>query len=210
MCHSHRSSPLTSAQTFVFPEGVHLLHQAYTRRLDVHHPARRVLGLCLDRISIAMRHTPCGRQAIASLNRARWGDNVYIPVHKGWVSAGCNNRRTQPHYWAKSDTYSKAPVSNRAHNTTNGILRFLMTCRAADFNNLDLHHRPFARWTPGLCRFTSRYISVPYSHATGLQARHYLKKSAAFVCKIAIKTLPLHTQTNHKPICNVCLNDLVL
>nr|DAM93399.1 MAG TPA: hypothetical protein [Caudoviricetes sp.] len=45
MCHSHRSSPLTSAQTFVFPEGVYLLHQAYTRRLDgYHHLARRVLA----------------------------------------------------------------------------------------------------------------------------------------------------------------------
>lgn len=176
MCHSHRSSLLTSAQTFVFPKEYIYLTKPHTRRLDVHHPARRVLGLCLDRISIAMRHAPCGIQAIASLNRARWGDNVYIPVHKGWVGAGCNNRRTQPHYWAKSDTYSKAPVSNRAHNTTNGILRFLVTCRAADFNNLDLHHPTFARWTPGSGRFTSRYISIPYSHATRLQARHYLKK----------------------------------
>nr|DAG73758.1 MAG TPA: hypothetical protein [Bacteriophage sp.] len=51
-----------------------------------------------------------------------------------------------------------------------------MTCRAADFNNLDLHHPPFARWTPGSCRFTSRYISIPYSHATRLQARRYFKK----------------------------------
>lgn len=42
MCHSHRSSPLTSAQTFVFPEGVYLLHQAGTRRNLDSHPARRV------------------------------------------------------------------------------------------------------------------------------------------------------------------------
>lgn len=85
MCHSHRSSPLTSAQTFVFPKEHICCTQPHTRRLDVHHPARRVLGLCLDRISIAMRHAPCGIQAIASLNRARWGDNVYIPVHKGQI-----------------------------------------------------------------------------------------------------------------------------
>lgn len=60
------------------------------------------LAACLlefDQNLTAMRHAPCGRQTIASLNRARWGDNVYIPVHKGWVCAGCNNRRTQPHYW---------------------------------------------------------------------------------------------------------------
>nr|DAM93398.1 MAG TPA: hypothetical protein [Caudoviricetes sp.] len=42
-----------------------------------------------------MRHAPCGRQAIASLNRARWGDNVYIPVHKGWISRN-NIRVFQP------------------------------------------------------------------------------------------------------------------
>ena len=95
------------------------------------------LAACLlefDQSLTAMRHTLC-KTNYCKPKHARWGDNVYIPVHKGWVSAGCNNRRTQPHYWAKSDTYSNAPVSNRAHNTTNGILRFLMTCRAADFND---------------------------------------------------------------------------
>ena len=41
------------------------------------------LAACLlefDQNLTAMRHAPCGRQTIASLNRARWGDNVYIPV----------------------------------------------------------------------------------------------------------------------------------
>jgi hypothetical protein len=36
-------------------------------------------GACLlefDQNLTAMRHAPCGRQTIASLNRARWGDNV--------------------------------------------------------------------------------------------------------------------------------------
>lgn len=146
MCHSHRSSPLTSAQTFVFTEGVHLLHQAYTRRLDVHTSRSPRALLEFDQNLTAMRHAPCGRQAIASLNRARWGDNVYIPVHKGWIYPEQYPGKSNPNYWAKSDTYSNAPVSNRAHNTTNGILRFLMTCRAADFNNLDLHHRR----SPGL------------------------------------------------------------
>ncbi len=120
--------------------------RSYSRRSTFATPASHAAELgfssrpprpvrCLDRTNTDMRHAPCGIQAIASLNRARWGDNVYIPVHKGWVGAGCNNRRTQPHYGAKSNTYSNAPVSNRAHNTTNGILRFLMTCRAADFND---------------------------------------------------------------------------
>lgn len=180
MCHSHRSSPLTSAQTFVFPEGVHLLHQAYTRRLDVHTSRSPRASLEFDQTLTAMRHTPCGRQAIASLNRARWGDNVYIPVHKGWVGAGCNNRRTQPHYWVKSNTYSNAPVSNRAHNTTNGILRFLMTCRAADFNDTDSYHPPYTRWIPGSLPISHLYISIPYSHATRLQARHYFKKYSIY------------------------------
>lgn len=85
MCHNHRSGPLTSAQTFVFPEGVHLLHQAYTRRLDVHTSRSPRASLEFDQTLTAMRHTPCGRQAVASLNRARWGDNVYTPVHKGWL-----------------------------------------------------------------------------------------------------------------------------
>lgn len=94
MCHSHRSSPLTSAQTFVFPEGVHLLHQAYTRRLDVHTSRSPRALLEFDQNLTAMRHAPCGRQAIASLNRARWGDNVYIPVHKGCITR--NNIRVAP------------------------------------------------------------------------------------------------------------------
>ena len=55
------------------------------------------LAACLlefDQTLTAMRHTPCGRQAIASLNRARWGDNVYIPVHKGCITR--NNIRVAP------------------------------------------------------------------------------------------------------------------
>lgn len=126
------------------------------------------LAACLlefDQNLTAMRHAPCGRQTIASLNRARWGDNVYIPVHKGWVCAGCNNRRTQPHYWAKSNTYSNAPVSNRAHNTTNGILRFLVTCRAADFNDTGFVSSA-TRLTPG-----SLPISQPV-HIKSLQSRN--------------------------------------
>ena len=38
------------------------------------------LAACLlefDQTLTAMRHAPCGRQTIASLNRTRWGDNVY-------------------------------------------------------------------------------------------------------------------------------------
>lgn len=195
MCHSHRSSLLTSAQTFVFPKEHICCTQPHTRRLDVHHPARRVLGLCLDRISIAMRHAPCGIQAIASLNRARWGDNVYIPVHKGWV---------------KSNTYSNAPVSNRAHNTTNGILRFLMTCRAADFNDTGFVSSAVHQvdtWLP------ADFSAGTYQSLTATQhgcGRVIILKSAVFVCVIATKPLPLHSQTNRKPISNVCLNDLVL
>ena len=181
MCHSHRSSPLTSAQTFVFTEGV-LCYTKLTRGAWM--VTTISLAACLlefDQTLTAMRHTPCGRQTIASQNRTRWGDNVYIPVHKGWLSAGCNNRRTQPHYWAKSDTYSNAPVSNRARNTTNGILRFLMTCRAADFNDTGFVSSAVHQdntWLP--CRFLSRYISNPYSHATWLQARHYFKKCCIY------------------------------
>lgn len=209
MCHSHRSSPLTSAQTFVFPKEYIYLTQPHTRRLDVHHPARRVLGLSSDQISTAMRHAPCGIQAIASLNRARWGDNVYIPVHKGRLSPEQYPGKSSPNYWAKSDTYSNAPVSNRAHNTTNGILRFLMTCRAADFNNLDLHHRR----SPGLHPAPAGSHPGTYQFLTVTQHgyRHVITlKNAAFIREIAIKPLPLHTRTNHKPISNVCLNDLVL
>ena len=198
MCHSHRSSPLTSAQTFVFPEGVHLLHQAYTRRLDVHTSRSPRALLEFDQNLTAMRHAPCGRQAIASLNRARWGDNVYIPVHKGCVSAGCNNRRTQPHYWAKSDTYSKAPVSNRAHNTTNGILRFLVTCRAADFNDTGFVSSAVHQvdtWLPADFSAGTYQILTVTQHGY----RHVITlKSTAFICEIATKTLPLH----YKPITN--------
>lgn len=198
MCHSHRSSPLTSAQTFVFPEGVHLLHQAYTRRLDVHTSRSPRASLEFDQTLTAMRHTPCGRQAIASLNRARWGDNVYIPVHKGWVSAGCNNRRTQPHYWVKSNTYSNAPVSNRAHNTTNGILRFLMTCRAADFNDTGFVSSAVHQvdtWLPADFSAGTYQILTVTQHGY----RHVITlKSAAFIREIAIKSLPLH----YKPIAN--------
>lgn len=198
MCHSHRSSPLTSAQTFVFPKEHICCTQPHTRRLDVHHPARRVLGLCLDRISIAMRHAPCGIQAIASLNRARWGDNVYIPVHKGCVGAGCNNRRTQPHYWAKSNTYSNAPVSNRAHNTTNGILRFLVTCRAADFNDTGFVSSAVHQvdtWLPADFSAGTYQILTVTQHGY----RHVITlKSTAFIREIATKTLPLH----YKPIAN--------
>ena len=198
MCHSHRSSPLTSAQTFVFHERVHLLHQAYTRRLDVHTSRSPRASLEFDQNLTAMRHTPCGRQAIASLNRARWGDNVYIPVHKGWVGAGCNSRRTQPHYWAKSDTYSKAPVSNRAHNTTNGILRFLMTCRAADFNDTGFVSSAVHQvdtWLPADFSAGTYQILTVTQHGY----RHVITlKSAAFVREIAIKSLPLH----YKPIAN--------
>lgn len=159
------------------------------------------LAACLlefDQTLTAMRHTPCGRQAIASLNRARWGDNVYIPVHKGWVSAGCNNRRTQPHYWAKSDTYSKAPVSNRAHNTTNGILRFLMTCRAADFNDTGFVSSAVHQvdtWLPADFSAGTYQILTVTQHGY----RHVITlKSAAFIREIAIKSLPLH----YKPIAN--------
>lgn len=83
MCHSHRSSPLTSAQTFVFPKE-HICYTGLTRggTWILIPPAASRPVRCLDRTSIAMRHAPCGIQAIASLNRARWGDNVYIPVHK--------------------------------------------------------------------------------------------------------------------------------
>lgn len=183
MCHSHRSSPLTSAQTFVFPEGVHLLHQAYTRRLDVHTSRSPRASLEFDQTLTAMRHTPCGRQAIASLNRARWGDNVYIPVHKGWV---------------KSNTYSNAPVSNRAHNTTNGILRFLMTCRAADFNDTGFVSSAVHQvdtWLPAdFSAGTYQFLTVTqhgYRHVITL-------KSTAFIREIAIKSLPLH----YKPIAN--------
>lgn len=198
MCHSHRSSPLTSAQTFVFPEGVHLLHQAYTRRLDVHTSRSSRASLEFDQNLTAMRHTPYGRQTIASLNRARWGDNVYIPVHKGWVGAGCNNRRTQPHYWAKSNTYSNAPVSNRAHNTTNGILRFLMTCRAADFNDTGFVSSAVHQvdtWLPADFSAGTYQILTVTQHGY----RHVITlKSAAFIREIAIKSLPLH----YKPIAN--------
>lgn len=146
----------------------------------------------------AMRHAPCGRQAIASLNRARWGDNVYIPVHKGWVGAGCNNRRTQPHYWAKSNTYSNAPVSNRAHNTTNGILRFLMTCRAAYFNDTGFVSSAVHQvdtWLPADFSAGTYQILTVTQHGY----RHVITlKSAAFICEIAMKSLPLH----YKPIAN--------
>lgn len=143
-------------------------------------------------------HSLTMTQAIASLNRARWGDNVYIPVHKGCVSAGCNNRRTQPHYWAKSNTYSNAPVSNRAHNTTNGILRFLVTCRAADFNDTGFVSSAVHQvdtWLPAdFSAGTYQILTVTqhgYRHAITL-------KSTAFIREIATKTLPLH----YKPITN--------
>lgn len=198
MCHSHRSSPLTSAQTFVFPEGVYLLHQA-SQAAELGFSSRPPRpGLCLDQSLTAMRHTPCGRQTIASQNRARWGDNVYIPVHKGWVSAGCNNRRTQPHYWAKSDTYSKAPVSNRAHNITNRILRFLMTCRAAYFNDTGFVSSVVHQvdtWLP------ADFSAGTYQSLTATQhgcGRVIILKSAVFVCVIATKPQPLH----YKPITN--------
>lgn len=144
------------------------------------------LAACLlefDQTLTAMRHTPCGRQAIASLNRARWGDNVYIPVHKGWV---------------KSDTYSKAPVSNRAHNTTNGILRFLMTCRAADFNDTGFVSSAVHQvdtWLPADFSAGTYQILTVTQHGY----RHVITlKSAAFIREIAIKSLPLH----YKPIAN--------
>lgn len=159
------------------------------------------LAACLlefDQTLTAMRHAPCGRQAIASLNRARWGDNVYIPVHKGCVSAGCNNRRTQPHYWAKSNTYSNAPVSNRAHNTTNGILRFLMTCRAAYFNDTGFVSSAVHQvdtWLPADFSAGTYQILTVTQHGY----RHVITlKSTAFIREIATKTLPLH----YKPITN--------
>jgi hypothetical protein len=165
----------------------------------IHHTSRSPRALLeFDQNLTAMRHAPCGRQAIASQNRARWGDNVYIPVHKGWVSAGCNNRRTQPHYWAKSNTYSNAPVSNRAHNTTNGILRFLMTCRAAYFNDTGFVSSAVHQvdtWLPADFSAGTYQILTVTQHGY----RHVITlKSAAFIREIAIKSLPLH----YKPIAN--------
>lgn len=124
--------------------------------------------------------------------------HIYIPVHKGCVSAGCNNRRTQPHYWAKSDSYSNVPVSNRAHNTTNGILRFLMTCRAAYFNDTGFVSSAVHQvdtWLPADFSTGTYQILTVTQHGY----RHVITlKSAAFVREIAIKSLPLH----YKPITN--------
>ena len=184
------------------------LHPCATAIVQAHSRQRRrssspkeyicYAALEFDQNLTAMRHTPCGRQTIASPNRARWGDNVYIPVHKGWVGAGCNNRRTQPHYWAKSDTYSNAPVSNRAHNTTNGILRFLMTCRAADFNDTGFVSSAVHQvdtWLPADFSAGTYQILTVTQHGY----RHVITlKSAAFIREIAIKSLPLH----YKPIAN--------
>ena len=59
MCHSHRSNPLTSAQTFVFTEGV-LCYTKLTRGAWM--VTTISLAACLlefDQTLTAMRHAPC-------------------------------------------------------------------------------------------------------------------------------------------------------
>ena len=159
------------------------------------------LAACLlefDQTLTAMRHAPCGRQTIASLI-GHDGETTFISqyIRAGLVPVATTGAPS-PHYWAKSDTYSKAPVSNRAHNTTNGILRFLMTCRAANFNDTGLVSSAVHQdntWLPADFSAGTYQILTVTQHGY----RHVITlKSAAFVREIATKTLPLH----YKPIAN--------
>lgn len=159
------------------------------------------LAACLlefDQSLTAMRHTPCGRQAIASQNMHD-GETTFISQY---ISAGlvpvATTGAPSPHYWAKSNTYSNAPVSNRAHNTTNRILRFLMTCRAADFNDTGFVSSAVHQddsWLPADFSAGTYQILTVTQHGY----RHVITlKSTAFIREIATKTLPLH----YKPITN--------
>lgn len=126
------------------------------------------------------------------------GETTFISQYIRAVLPGTISGSLQPHYWAKSNTYSNAPVSNRAPNTTNGILRFLMTCRAADFNDTGFVSSAVHQvdtWLPADFSAGTYQILTVTQHGY----RHVITlKSTAFIREIATKTLPLH----YKPITN--------
>lgn len=77
MCHSHRSSPLTSAQTSSYPKE-YICYTKLTRGAWM--VITISLAACLlefDQNLTAMRHAPCGRQTIASQNMHD-GETMFI------------------------------------------------------------------------------------------------------------------------------------
>lgn len=159
------------------------------------------LAACLlefDQNLTAMRHAPCGRQTIASQNMHD-GETTFISqyIRAGLVPVATTGAPS-PTTGLNQTPTAMHPVSNRAHNTTNGILRFLMTCRAADFNDTGFVSSAVHQddsWLPAdFSAGTYQILTVTqhgYRHVVTL-------KSAAFIREIATKTLPLH----YKPIAN--------
>ena len=206
MCHSHRSSPPTSAQTSVVPKEHRSITRLTSAALQMF-PHPHIHAPRYNAGNIALLHPcatlPCHDKLLRSLNPGHEGvDTVQIPESDRQIIPGTPTGYDLP---PSSGVISFLHPRTRLHscppstNPTRILRSFSPTHRAALFHSSGLVSQPFARFPPGCLPFLHRITSHTYIHATQPQVRSFQKninKSPLICHQISIKSLPLHLRYN--------------